>query len=77
MQDIISKVHAHMPFHLLPEYQEMVLQHKINLEIYFHHGALQSLDKLRCSKTAKILTDAGFENKFSRSFHGFTSGSHG
>ncbi|MGP8152598.1 MAG: sugar phosphate isomerase/epimerase family protein [Smithella sp.] len=68
MQDIISKVHAHMPFHLLPEYQEMVLQHKINLEIYFHHGALQSLDKLRCIKTAKILTDAGLKINFHAPF---------
>ena len=29
MQDIISKVHAHMPYHLLPKYLEMILQQKL------------------------------------------------
>jgi len=44
MQSIISKVHAHMPYHLLPEYLEMILRNKLNLEIYFHHWALQNMD---------------------------------
>ena len=55
MQDIVSKVHAHMPFHLLAKYLEMVLQRKLNLEIYFSHYALQNLDKTKCMETAKFL----------------------
>ena len=46
MQDILSKVHAHMPYHLLPKYLEMILQKKLNTEIYFSHYALQNLDKI-------------------------------
>ncbi|PKN51032.1 MAG: AP endonuclease [Deltaproteobacteria bacterium HGW-Deltaproteobacteria-13] len=68
MQDILSKVHAHMPYHLLPEYLEMILQKKLNLEIYFHHWVLQSLDKSRCMETAKILTDAGLKITFHAPF---------
>ena len=48
MQDILSKVHAHMPYHLLPKYLEMILQKKLNTEIYFSHYALQNLDKIKC-----------------------------
>jgi len=48
MQEIISKVHAHMPYHLLPRYLESVLQQKLNLEIYFHHWVLEDLDKIKC-----------------------------
>jgi sugar phosphate isomerase/epimerase len=68
MQDIISKVHVHMPFHLLPEYQKMILQNKLNLEIYFHQGALQSMHKSRCRETAKILADAGLKINFHAPF---------
>jgi sugar phosphate isomerase/epimerase len=68
MQDILSKVHAHMPYHLLPEYLEMILQKRLNLEIYFHHWVLQSLDKSRCAETAKILTDAGLKITFHAPF---------
>ena len=64
MQSIISKVHAHMPYHLLPKHLEMILSRKLNLEIYFHHWVLQSLDKSRCIETAKILTDAGLKITF-------------
>ena len=68
MRSIISKVHAHMPYHLLPEYLDMILLKKLNLEIYFHHYALQSLDKKRCIQTAKILTDAGLKINFHAPF---------
>lgn len=68
MQSIIRKVHAHMPYHLLPKHLEMILQRKLNLEIYFHHWALQSLDKAKCIETAKILADAGLEITFHAPF---------
>jgi sugar phosphate isomerase/epimerase len=68
MQDILSKVHVHMPFHLLPEYQEMILQKNLNLEIYFNHLVLQSLDKSLCLEKAKILADAGLKITFHAPF---------
>ena len=68
MQDIVSKVHGHMPFHRLPEFQEMILRKRLNLELYFDHSALQSLDKSRCRKTAKILADAGLKINFHAPF---------
>ncbi|MEN6423633.1 MAG: sugar phosphate isomerase/epimerase family protein [Smithella sp.] len=68
MQSIISKVHAHMPYHLLPEYLEMILRNKLNLEIYFHHWALQNMDRPRCRETAKILADAGLKINFHAPF---------
>jgi sugar phosphate isomerase/epimerase len=68
MQDILSKVHAHMPFHLLPKYLEMILQKKLNLEIYFHHWALQDLDRAQCMETAKLLADAGLRITFHAPF---------
>jgi sugar phosphate isomerase/epimerase len=68
MHDFVSKVHAHMPYHLLPKYMEMILQRKLNLEIYFHHWALQSLDKAKCMETAKILAEAGLKITFHAPF---------
>ena len=68
MQDIVSKIHGHMPYHLLPQYQEMILRKRLNLEIYFNHQVLQSLDKSQCRKTAKILADAGLKINFHAPF---------
>ena len=68
MQDLVSRVHIHMPYHLLPEYLEMILQQKLNLEIYFHHYALQSLDKSQCKETSKILAGAGLKMTFHAPF---------
>jgi sugar phosphate isomerase/epimerase len=68
MQDIISKVHAHMPYHLLPKYLEMILQKKLNLEIYFSHYSLQNLDKTKCSETAELLANAGLKITFHAPF---------
>ena len=68
MQDILNKVHAHMPFHLLPEYLEMILEKKLNLEIYFSHYALQKLDKQQCLESAKTLADAGLKVTFHAPF---------
>ena len=68
MQDIVSKVHVHMPFHLLPKYLEVILQKKLNLEIYFSHYALQNLEKTKCIETAKILTGAGLKITFHAPF---------
>jgi sugar phosphate isomerase/epimerase len=57
-----------MPYHLLPEYLEMILQRKLNLEIYFHHWALQNMDKSQCIERAKILSDAGLKITFHAPF---------
>ena len=56
MQDILKKVHVHMPFHYLAQFQEMVLQKKMNLEIYFSHYELSKLDKAKCRQTAEPRT---------------------
>ena len=40
MKDILKRVHAHMPYHLLPKYLEMIVQQELNLEIYFSHYEL-------------------------------------
>ena len=68
MLDISSKVHAHMPYHLLPKYLEMILQKKLNLELYFSHYALQNINKTKCMETAKCLADAGLKITFHAPF---------
>jgi len=68
MQEIETKVHAHMPYHLLPKYLEMFLQKKLNLEIYFHHWVLENLDKTRCREIAKVLADAALKITFHAPF---------
>lgn len=64
MQDIIERVHAHMPYHLLPRYLPMILEKKLNLEIYFSHYALESMDPHECRQTAAKLNDAGLKVTF-------------
>jgi sugar phosphate isomerase/epimerase len=68
MQDIVKRVHAHMPYHLLPEYLEMIVQQRLNLEIYFSHYVLQNLDKRKCAEDAKILAEAGLKVTFHAPF---------
>jgi sugar phosphate isomerase/epimerase len=68
MQDILKKVHVHMPFDLLPQFQEMVILKKINLEIYFSHTVLDKLDITKCRETAKLLTDSGIKITFHAPF---------
>jgi sugar phosphate isomerase/epimerase len=68
MQEIATKVHAHMPYHLLPKYLEMFLQTKINPEIYFHHWVLENLDKTRCRDIARRLADAALKVTFHAPF---------
>ena len=68
MQDILKKVHVHMPFHYLYEFQEMVLQKKMNLEIYFSHDALNKLDTAKCQQTAELLTNSGCKITFHAPF---------
>ncbi|HNY50176.1 MAG TPA: sugar phosphate isomerase/epimerase family protein [Smithella sp.] len=68
MQDIVNRVHAHMPYHLLPKHLDMILQRKLNLEIYFHHWVLEKLDKTKCIEHAKILADAGLRTTFHAPF---------
>jgi sugar phosphate isomerase/epimerase len=68
MQDILSKIHAHMPFHLLPKYLDMILQRKLNLEIYFSHYALNNLDKTKGRETAKLIAGNGLKVTFHAPF---------
>jgi len=68
MQDILSKVQVHMPFHLLPQYQETILQQRLNPEIYFSHYALRNLDKAQCIETAKLFFNAGLKVTFHAPF---------
>lgn len=68
MHDILRKVHAHMPYRLLPRYLPMILEKKLNLEIYFSHYVLQSLDQQKCSEEASMLRDAGLKVTFHAPF---------
>ncbi|PKN76525.1 MAG: hypothetical protein CVU52_04365 [Deltaproteobacteria bacterium HGW-Deltaproteobacteria-10] len=68
MQDILNKVHVHMPFHYLTQFQEMILQKKMNLEIYFGHDTLNKLDKAKCRQTAELLTNSGVKFTFHAPF---------
>lgn len=68
MIDVLKRVHAHMPYHLLSQYLPMILEKKLNLEIYFSHYALQSLDKKKCVETAHRLKDAGLKVTFHAPF---------
>ncbi len=68
MQNILKQVHVHMPFHYLAQFQEMVLQKKMNLEIYFSHYALNQLDKAKCRQTAELLSNAGCKVNFHAPF---------
>jgi len=68
MNNVVKRVHAHMPYHLIPGYLPMILEKKINLEIYFNHYALQSLDKDQCAETARVIMDAGLKVTFHAPF---------
>lgn len=68
MPDILNKIHAHMPYHLLPKYLERVLLKKLNLEIYFHHWVLEELNKVKCRETARELVNAGLKITFHAPF---------
>jgi len=68
MQDVIRKVHAHMPYHLLPRYLPMILERRLNLEIYFNHHTLSMLDHHECRETAAKLGDAGLKLTFHAPF---------
>ena len=68
MLQIIRKVHVHMPYSLLPQHLPMVLEKKLNPEIYFSHVALQSLDKNQCAGVARALGDAGLKVTFHAPF---------
>jgi len=68
MLDVIKRVHAHMPYHLLPRYLSMILEQKLNLEIYFSHHTLRSLDPDECRQMAARLNDAGLKVTFHAPF---------
>lgn len=68
MPDILRSVHAHMPYQLLSRYLPMILEKKLNLEIYFSHYALESLDTKTCREMAASLRDAGLKVTFHSPF---------
>jgi sugar phosphate isomerase/epimerase len=68
MQEILKKVHVHMPFDLFPAYRKLILKEKLNLEIYFSHSALTELDMVKCRQTAELLGDAGIKVTFHAPF---------
>jgi len=68
MPDVIRKVHIHMPYPFLRQHLPMVLEKKLNPEIYFSHLALQSLDRNECAETARRLGDAGLKVTFHAPF---------
>ncbi|HQK99383.1 MAG TPA: sugar phosphate isomerase/epimerase family protein [Smithellaceae bacterium] len=68
MQDIFNRIHAHMPYRLLPQYFPMLLEHRINPEIYFSHDVLDRLDEEQCKKDAARLADAGLNVTFHAPF---------
>jgi sugar phosphate isomerase/epimerase len=57
-----------MPYHLLPRYLKSIIQQKLNLEIYFHHWALQDMDKSQCIETAKLFAETGLKVTFHAPF---------
>jgi sugar phosphate isomerase/epimerase len=68
MQEILKKVHVHMPFDLFSEYRQLILKEKLNLEIYFSHTTLNKLDPIKCRQTAALLADAGVKVTFHAPF---------
>ena len=58
MHNIIQKVHIHMPYHLLERYQPMILEHRLNPELYFNHHTLSSIDRDDCRMHAGIFKTA-------------------
>ncbi len=68
MQDVLKSVHAHMPYQLLPRYLPMILEKKLNPEIYFSHYALEALDRNECAEIAARLASAGLKVTFHSPF---------
>ena len=64
MQDIIGKIQVHIPFHLMPQYQETIIERRLNPEIYFSQYALKNLDVAKCKETAKLFRNAGLKITF-------------
>ncbi|MEN6374216.1 MAG: sugar phosphate isomerase/epimerase [Smithella sp.] len=68
MQDILEKVHVHMPFNLLAKYQEMIFAKRMNLEIYFSHDVLNKVDIAKYRQAAKLFADSGLKITFHAPF---------
>ncbi|HDQ03262.1 MAG TPA: sugar phosphate isomerase/epimerase [Deltaproteobacteria bacterium] len=68
MQEVFSKVQVHIPYHLLPQYQEMLVGKRLNPEIYFSQYALKNMDMEKCRETAKIFADHGLKVTFHAPF---------
>jgi len=57
-----------MPYPLLPQYLPLILERKLNPEIYFSHYALEALDKPECIGIAETLRDSGLKVTFHAPF---------
>ncbi len=68
MSDVLSRIHAHMPYHLLREYLPILQARKLNPEIYFSHYVLDRLDRRQCETDAAKLADAGLTVTFHAPF---------
>jgi sugar phosphate isomerase/epimerase len=68
MQEILKKVHVHMPFDLLPKYQDAILKEKMNLEIYFSPSVMDSMNEEACRQAAKLVARASVKVTFHASF---------
>ncbi|MBN1474421.1 MAG: sugar phosphate isomerase/epimerase [Syntrophaceae bacterium] len=68
MQEVISKVQVHIPYHFLPQYQAEIIKHKLNPEIYFSQYALKDMDMEKCSQTATLMRNAGLNVTFHAPF---------
>jgi len=68
MQEILKRVHVHLPIDYFSRFQDLVFREKLNLEIYFSHLALDNMDYKKCRQTAMLLTDAGIQVTFHAPF---------
>ncbi len=68
MQEILKKVHVHLPFDLLPKYQDAIVKEKMNLEIYFSPVVLDNMNEEKCRQAAKLVARAGVKTTFHAPF---------
>ena len=68
MQEILKKVHIHLPFDLIPKYQDAILKEKMNLEIYFSPLVLDNMNEEKCRQAAKLVAHAAVKVTFHASF---------
>ncbi len=68
MQEVISKIQMHIPYHLWPQHQADIIGNKLNPEIYFSQYALKDIDMEKCRETARLIRNAGLKVTFHAPF---------